>query len=168
MFVTRGLILCRLLCAFRGKYFSEEVHHQYHADEESAAFVSGNEETQDTATSLVQNESVSENGENDLPNLAVGESSSIDEECTSSSVSTVSSACGDGKLSAPGVDLREEEDGAGGTEDRDGDGECPLTDVSSSLLSTRAVFNLDNSILPSTMPAGNFGRCFIEVCAMSF
>lgn len=156
------LYFFRLLCAFRGKYFSEEVYQQYHTDDESVASVCETEETEDTANSLVQN---------DLPNLVVGESSSIGEEYASqrlSSVSAISPASEVDKPSAPGLDPSEQEDSAEGTEDTVDIGQCSQTDVSTSLFSTRAVFNLDSSIVPSTMPAGNFGRCFIEVCAMPF
>lgn len=161
-------LVFRLLCAFRGKYFSEEVYGQSHVNHESVASVSDSDETEDTADSLVLSDRAFERGGDDVQSLVVGEL--IDEEHARSrrtSVDGTSPASLVVELPTSGTDACELEDSAEYKEDRDVTDECPLADASSILLSSQAVFNLDKSIFPSTMAGGKYGRCFIEVCVLS-
>jgi hypothetical protein len=154
----------RLLCAFKGKYFSEEVYRQSHVNDESVASVSDSDETEDTADSLVLSDRAFERGGDNVQSLGVGEL--VNEEHARSRrtlVDATSPASSVVELPACGTDACELEDSAEYRGDRDDTDECPLADASSILLSSQAVFNLDKSIFPSTMAGGKFGRCFIEV-----
>lgn len=164
-------VFFRLLCAFRGKYYSEEVDEQQDINDESVASVNETEETEDTANSLVQNGVASKIGEKDSMNSVVGEASSAVEEHLinrPSFVSAVSEVPEVGDSSAPDTVSPEHDDTAEGWDDAGNEmyvGRHAHADFSTSFLSTRAVFNLDSNTFPSTMPAGSFGRCFIEVWA---
>jgi hypothetical protein len=155
----------RLLCAFRGRYYSEEVDEQHFLSEESVVPVNVSEEIEDTANSSVQDVIVSTTGEKDSSfsttgvNALAGDSSSTDDEEVSN--------CGE--PFTPDSDSSGQEDPAGGWDNANDEaylGRHAHADVSTSLSSTRAVFNLNSNIFLSTTAGGSFGRCFIEVCAI--
>lgn len=160
------LLFSRLLCAFRGQYFSAEVHHQHHSDVESVASVDETEDTDDTLDRLVENDTVSGYEKNASLDLVDGESSIDDVSYRPSSSSAVPEASEVARVSVNDTDASEQEDSAEGGEVADNDINFDYysrSSVSTSLFSSQAICDLDTSVLPSAMPAGGFGRCFIEV-----
>ncbi|KAG0613480.1 hypothetical protein M758_6G106000 [Ceratodon purpureus] len=146
--VVSGLNLTRavtrLLCAFRGRYYTEEVDEQHRVSLESVGSVNREaEELEDTARSSLQDAAVSSAGETD-------------------SVRPL----GDDEEASRENEEYGREDAGGGCDDVDDEisvGRHADTDGRSRLSSSRAVFNLDCNTSVSSAGGGSFGRCFIEV-----
>lgn len=148
----------RLLCAFKGKYYSEGIDEQRRNSEESVGSVNESEDVEDSVNASGLVAVVSTSGEREWVNSVSGASSSGDDE----EVSTVA------EPSSRDTDASGEEDSAGGW----GDGDDAMYvggpadgDVGTRLSNTRAVLNLGSNTFLSTSPGGGFGRCFIEVWA---
>lgn len=149
MFGDARLCLSRLLCAFRGRYYTEEVDEQHRVSLESVGSVNREaEELEDTARSSLQDAAVSSAGETD-------------------SVRPL----GDDEEASRENEEYGREDAGGGCDDVDDEisvGRHADTDGRSRLSSSRAVFNLDCNTFVSSAGGGSFGRCFIEVWGVAW
>ena len=152
----RKVCFCRLLCGFRGRYYSEEVDEQHRVSEESAGSGDEWEEADGAADGAVEDAGVCRGGGEDGAKCRAGDSWSGDDEEEARDL---------GESAARGRGSSGGGESVGGRDGGDGEICGGRGDGATRLCRSRAVLDLESSTFVSTTGGGGFGRCFIEVGA---